>query len=136
LVIDPQGWLLTAAHVARRAEKLQVELPGMAALDATLIGYDATRDLAILRVNPPSPLPALQLAGDSPGVGDAVAVIGAPRGQPGAMTTGEVLATGISLPGVAGGNFVRVSARVQPGESAARPLKRRARVVGVCATAK
>jgi len=130
-VIDPQGWLLTAAHVARRAEKLQVELPGMAALDATLVGYDVTRDLAILRVNPPSPLPALQLAGDSPGVGDAVAVIGAPRGQPGAMTTGEVLATGISLPGVAGGNFVRVSARVQPGESGAPLLNSQAQVVGV-----
>ena len=130
-VIDPQGWLLTAAHVARRAEKLQVELPGMAALDATLIGYDATRDLAILRVNPPSSLPALQLAGDAPGVGDAVAVIGAPRGQPGVITTGEVQGTGISLPGMTGGTFVRVSARVQPGESGAPLLNSQAQVVGV-----
>src|SRR5439155_79831 len=59
------------------------------------------------------------------------AVIGAPQGQPGAMTTGEVLATGISLPGVAGGNFVRVSARVQPGESGAPLLNSQAQVVGV-----
>src|SRR5438309_5322993 len=47
------------------------------------------------------------------------------------MTPGEVLATGIRLPGVAGGNFVRVSARVQPGESGAPLLNSQAQVVGV-----
>ena len=130
-VIDPQGWLLTAAHVARRAEKLQVELPGMAALDATLVGYDATRDLAVLRVNTAAPLPALHLAAEAPAVGDAIAVIGAPRGQPGAVTTGEVLGTGMGLPGQTGDIFVRVSARVSPGESGAPLLNSQVQVVGM-----
>ncbi len=131
VVIDSQGWLLTAAHVARHADKLQVELPGVAALDGTRVGYDATRDLAILRVNPPAPLRALGLAEESPSLGDEVAVIGAPRGRRGVITTGEVVVTRVSEPGLAPEIFVCVSAPVQPGESGAPVLNSRAQVVGV-----
>src|SRR2546428_5284193 len=112
-VIDREGWLLTAAHVARGAENLQVELPGLAALDARVIGYDATRDLAILRVSPPSPLAALQLAGDTLNAGDPVLGIGAPRALPDQVTTGEVLATRVSIPGLAPDSLVRVRAAVR-----------------------
>lgn len=130
-VIDREGWLLTAAHVARSAEKLRVELPGMAALDARVIGYDATRDLAILRVNPPSPLPALEMASEALNVGDAVAVVGAPGGLPDRVTTGQVLATRVSVPGLARDIFVRISAAVRPGVSGGPLLNSRAQVVGV-----
>src|SRR5437899_2272883 len=130
-VIDREGWLLTAAHVARGAENLQVELPGLAPLDARVIGYDATRDLAILRVSPPSPLAALQLAGDTLNVGDPVLVIGAPRGLPDQITTGEVLATRVSIPGLAPDSFVRVSAAVRRGNSGSPLLNSQAQVVGV-----
>jgi len=130
-VIDREGWLLTAAHVARGAEQLQVELPGLAALDARVIGYDATRDLAILRVSPPSPLAALQLAGDTLNVGDPVVVIGAPRGLPDQITAGEVLATRVSIPGLSPESFVRVSAAVRRGNSGSPLLNSQAQVVGV-----
>jgi serine protease Do len=134
-VIDSQGWLLTAAHVARRAERLQVDLPGMPPLDARVVGYDATRDLAVLQVTAPSPLPALALAEGSPHVGDTVVVIGAPRGRPGVMTTGEVLATGTSLPGLARDIFLRFSAVVRPGESGGPLLNDRGQVAGVVVAA-
>ncbi len=134
-VIDPQGWLLTAAHVARRAERLQVDLPGMAPLDARVVGYDATRDLAVLRVEPASPLPALMLADQSPGVGQPVVVIGAPQGRPGVMTAGEVLATGVSLPGLARDIFVRFTAEVRSGESGGPLLNDRGQVAGVVVAA-
>jgi len=134
-VIDPQGWLLTAAHVARRARQVQVELPTLAPMDARIVGYDATRDLAVLRVEPASPLPALPLADQSPGAGQPVIVIGAPRGRSGVMTTGEVVATGASLPGLVQGIFVRFSAVVRSGESGGPLLNDRGQVVGVVVAA-
>ncbi len=130
-VIDSQGWLLTAAHVARRAQQLQVVLPGMAPMDASVVGYDATRDLAVLRVTPTSPLPALEFSDGSLSAGEAVAVIGAPRGRPSVITTGEVLDTRASVPGLARDILVRISAVVRPGTSGGPLLNSRAQVVGV-----
>src|SRR2546426_5047081 len=123
-VIDREGWLLTAAHVARGAETLQVELPGLAPLDARVIGYDATLDLAILRVSPPSPLAALQLAVDALNVGDPVLVIGAPRGLPDQITAGEVLAAPGRIPRLLPPRFVRVSAPVRRGRHRTPPLEK------------
>src|SRR5256712_7293510 len=134
-VIDRERALPNAAHVARGAEQLQVDLRGLAALDARVIGYDATRDLAILRVSPPSPLAALQLAGDTLNVGDPVVVIGAPRGLPDQITAGEVLATRISIPGLVPEIFVRVSAAVRRGNSGSPLLNSQAQVVGVVVAA-
>ncbi len=130
-VFDAQGWLLTAAHVARRAERLQVVLPGREPLDARVVGYDATRDLAVLRVTPPAPLPALEFSDGPLAAGEAVAVIGAPRGRPGVITTGEVLATRASVPGLARDTLVRISAAVRPSTSGGPVLNSRAQVVGV-----
>src|SRR2546426_1069112 len=122
-VIDREGWLLTAAHVARGAEQLQVELPGLAALDARVIGYDATRDLAILRVSPPSPLAALQLAGDTLNVGDPVVVIGAPRGLPDQITAGGGPGARGTLPRPAPRRLRRVRGAVRRGGTRRPPLK-------------
>ncbi len=107
----------------------------MAPLEARVVGYDATRDLAVLRVTAPSPLPALALAEGSSHVGDTVVVIGAPRRRPAVMTTGEVLATGASLPGLAPDIFVRFSAVVRPGESGGPLLNDRGQVAGVVVAA-
>src|SRR2546427_9856283 len=136
VVIDRAGGLLTAAHVARGAEQLQVELPGLAALDARVIGYDATRDLAILRVSPPSPLAALQLAGDTLNVGDPVVVIGAPRGLPDQITAGVRPAARGGHPMLSPPSFVRVSAPGRRGGPYRPPwcTRRRRRGGGVVAS--
>ena len=58
-------------------------------------------------------------------------VIGAPRGLPDQITTGEVLATRVSIPGLAPDSFVRVSAAVRRGNSGSPLLNGQAQVVGV-----
>lgn len=130
-VVDREGWLLTAAHVARRAQRLEVVLPGREPLPARLVGYDARRDVAVLRVTPPAPLPALEIAIDAPRVGDPVVVIGTPRGRPGVMSTGVVAAVPVSLPGMARDVLVRLTARVAPGNSGGPVLNAAGGVVGL-----
>lgn len=48
----PEALVLTAAHVVRGAERLLVEFPEERALPAELVGYDARRDVALLRISP------------------------------------------------------------------------------------
>jgi len=134
-VIDSQGWLLTAAHVVRPAQQVQVALPSMGPLEAQVVGYDATRDLAVLRVTAPSPLPTLPLADGAARVGETVFVVGAPRGRPGGVTTGEVVATSTSLPGLVRDIFIQFSAVVRPGESGGPVLNSRGQVVGLVVAA-
>jgi len=130
-VIAREGLLLTAAHVARRADDVTVEFPDGRVLRALLKGYDARRDLALLAVRPPAPLPTLEVAAGPVRVGDPVVVIGAPRGRPGVMTTGEITAPRISLPGLARDILLRVSAAVAPGNSGGPVLNRQGQVIGL-----
>lgn len=130
--IDPSGVLITAAHVARGAEQITAEFGESSPLDAALVGYDARRDLAMLRVQARTPLPALDVV-DSSSLrrGDPVVVIGTSRGRPRMMTTGAVLGTGVTLPGLQPGIFVLFDATVAPGNSGGPLLNERGQVVGV-----
>lgn len=135
-VIDPGGLLATAAHVARQAERISVEFAEGDPIEARVVGYDARRDLALLRITPRTPLPALEVA-DSSSVrqGDSVVVLGTPRGRPRVMTTGVVRGTGLTLPGQAPDIFILFDAVVQPGNSGGPLLNDRGQVIGVVVAA-
>jgi serine protease Do len=128
--VDAEGWVLTAGHVARTATELRVEFPEAGTFPAQLVGYDARRDLAVLRVNASRRFPVLRVARDV-ALGEPVAVIGAPRGRRGVMTTGEVVGVGVSLPGLIPEIMVRVTADVAPGNSGGPVLNGRSEVVGL-----
>ncbi len=129
--IDREGLLLTASHVARRADDLAVEFPGDRRLAARLVGYDAQRDLALLRVSAPMALPAIEVAQDGLRAGEPVVVIGTPRGRPGVMTVGEIVAPRASLPGLARETLIRINAPIAPGNSGGPVLNARGQVVGL-----
>lgn len=134
-VIDPQGWFLTASHVVRRVKQVQLTLPSGAPMDAQVVGYDATRDVAILHAEIAAPLPTLALADGVPAVGETVYVVGAPRGRLGAVTSGEIVTTKSSMPGLAPDIFIQLSATVRPGESGGPVLNSRGQVVGLVVAA-
>jgi serine protease Do len=131
-VIDARGVLVTASHVARAADRLLIDFGEGEPLDASILGYDARRDVAMLRVEPRTPLPSLDVI-DSATVktNDPVMVIGTPRGRPRVMTTGEVRGVEVSLPGLVPRAFISFSAEVQPGNSGGPLLNARGQVIGV-----
>lgn len=129
--IDREGLLLTAAHVARGAADVAIELPREQRVQARLIGYDARRDLALLRVMAPAALPTIEVAGDGLRTGEPVVVIGTPRGRPGVMTVGEIVAPQASLPGLARNTLIRINAPIAPGNSGGPVLNARGQVVGL-----
>jgi len=81
-VYDTQGDVVTDQHVVDGATAISVKFANGASYKATLVGSDASSDLAVIKVNAPaSLLHPLALADSSRvAVGDGVVAIGSPFG--------------------------------------------------------
>lgn len=88
--LTPDGCVLTNAHVAKKlGAKLTAQFPDGRSFDAFCTAIDAKLDLALLRLNANSPLPAAPLAAAAPVVGTRVICIGQPGNhRPGGEATG------------------------------------------------
>jgi serine protease Do len=138
VVLTPDGFLLTSAHVVSRPGS-----GGRAAfvdgreLRFEVVGADPFSDLAVLRADSRSLVPAE--LGDAEGlkVGQLVVAIGNPNGFAGSVTAGVVSALGRSLP--AGSrdnvriidNVIQTDAALNPGNSGGALANGRGQVVGV-----
>jgi hypothetical protein len=93
----------------------------------TVVGVDARRDLAVIKVGGFN-LPAVDL-GDSASirVGEPVAVVGSPQGLSGTVTTGVLSA----IRPLEGQTILQIDAAVNPGNSGGPMIKLDGSVVGV-----
>ncbi|HUK67090.1 MAG TPA: trypsin-like peptidase domain-containing protein [Anaeromyxobacteraceae bacterium] len=134
LVLAPDGYLLTNAHVARAQGPIQVRLSGSSTVKGERVGVDERTDLAVLRVEAPG-LRALPLADSRAlAVGQLVVAIGNPLGFERSVTMGVVSALYRTLPTPEGGLFdglIQTDAAVNPGNSGGPLLDADGAVVGV-----
>lgn len=80
-VISPDGYIVTNEHVAHNAATITVAFMDGATLEARLIGSDPATDMALLKVDPPSPLPYLSFTkADQPIPGEWAIALGNPFG--------------------------------------------------------
>ncbi len=93
-VYDSKGDIVTNEHVVDGAHSVSVTFPDGAVYTATVVGSDATTDLAVIKVDAPaSELHPLSLADSSKvEVGDGVVAIGSPFGLEGSVASGIVSA--------------------------------------------
>ncbi|MDP4088248.1 MAG: trypsin-like peptidase domain-containing protein [Bacillota bacterium] len=94
VIFDSKGYIVTNYHVIDGVERIMVKIPGVTdTYKADLVGSDKTSDLAVLKINSNSPLPAAKL-GDSKKVrvGDTAIAIGNPLGDEfaGTVTAGII----------------------------------------------
>jgi S1-C subfamily serine protease len=96
LGVEGSGWFIssrdvaTAAHVVAGERDTHVQLPHSNALfRADVVAFDATNDLAILRVRNAGPQVPLRTRGEATS-GRAVAIVGYPEGGPLTATPGRV----------------------------------------------
>jgi serine protease Do len=138
LVLTPDGFLLTSAHVVagpgRRGRATFVDGRELA---FTVIGSDRLSDLAVLRADATDLVPAELGDAETLRVGQLVVAIGNPNGFAGSVTAGVVSALGRSLPARAGrtvriiDNVIQTDAALNPGNSGGALVDGRGRVVGV-----
>lgn len=135
-VIHPEGYIATNHHVIDRARAVKVEFADGRTMPAELIASDAEADLAILKVNPDKPLPALEL-GDSSDlmIGEPVIAVGDPLGYGHTVSTGIVSAIRRELRDsndrVILTDLIQTDAAINPGNSGGPLLNAYGQVVGI-----
>jgi S1-C subfamily serine protease len=135
VVITPDGYLLTSAHVVVRATgAVRASLTDGRELEADVVGADPLSDLAVLRARDAVLAPAELGDAGRLRVGQLVVAIGNPHGFGGSVTAGVVSALGRSLPTRAGRvveNVIQTDAALNPGNSGGALADGLGRVVGI-----
>ena len=142
VLLTPDGYILTNAHVVSRASRIGVGLLDKREFEAEVVGLDPTTDLAVLRllevgVDDADPLPVLALGdSDDVQVGQWVLAVGSPFRLRNTVTQGIVSATGrsgleIVRDEFAIEDFIQTDAAINPGSSGGALVDYRGQAVGI-----
>jgi S1-C subfamily serine protease len=137
VVITPDGFVLTSAHVVARTRRGVASFVDGRELSVEVVGADPLSDLAVLRAET-GDLTAAELGdAETLQVGQLVVAIGNPNGFAGSVTAGVVSALGRSLPTRSGSatriveNVIQTDAALNPGNSGGALADGDGRVVGI-----
>jgi serine protease Do len=142
VVVDPDGYIVTNAHVVAGAQNLRVEIPitpvGQSILatrsrvvKAQVVGVDTETDLAVIKVDEQK-LPTLPF-GDSDDLhaGQLVLAFGSPLGLNNSVSLGVVSGVARQLAPESPMIYVQTDASINPGSSGGPLLDLRGRVMGI-----
>jgi S1-C subfamily serine protease len=131
-IYDSSGLIFTAAHVVDDSKEVTVRLSDGTALEADVLGADAQRDVAVLKVDK-TDLPVAKLAGGVElSVGQLAIAIGSPFGLEETVTVGVVSGTGRTLETEGGAvDAIQTDAEINPGNSGGPLVDREGRVIGI-----
>lgn len=146
VVVSPDGYIITNAHVVESAELLRVMLPapvegsltkqsilktGGELLEARIIGLDLETDLALLKIDRTG-LPFLEL-GDSDKLkqGEIVLAFGSPLGLENSVTMGIVSSVARQLQPESPMVYIQTDAPINPGNSGGPLVDTHGNVVGI-----
>ena len=135
-VYDADGHVVTNEHVVDGATSISVRFWNGSTYHATVVGTDASTDVAVVKVDAPSSVLRPLSLGDSSevAVGDGVVAIGSPFGLEETVTSGIVSALHrqISSPNnFAIANAIQTDAAINHGNSGGPLLNSQGEVVGV-----
>jgi S1-C subfamily serine protease len=139
IITRSDGEVVTNAHVVADATSIRVQIPGRSGtVAATVVGSDASVDLAVLHLQGVSDLPAATFAATSTvHVGDPVLAVGNAEGYGGAptVTEGIISAMNRDLPADQGSatlhGLLQTDAAINPGNSGGALVDSAGRVVGI-----
>jgi len=142
VIVDPEGYIVTNAHVVAGAQRLQVEVPmpvtGTSILatrsrtiPATIVGIDTETDLAVLRVSGPGLTAAAFGDSDNLQPGQLVLALGSPFGLHNSVSLGVVSASARQLEPESPMIYVQTDAAINPGSSGGPLVDLSGRLVGI-----
>ncbi len=143
-VLDGDGYIATNAHVVttgepprtEQAKEVYVQFSDGNRVPAKIIGDDPNADVALIKIDPAGlGLTPLRLGRSSDlDVGEPVAAIGSPFGEPQSLSVGVVSAldrTIESLTAFQIGNAIQTDAAINPGNSGGPLLNAKGQVLGI-----
>lgn len=131
-IIDPDGLIVTNYHVIDGADQVFVTFnDDSQEIEAEVVGFDQRTDLALLKIDYPEKLSALEFGDpDMSKVGDWIVAIGNPFGLGGTVTTGIISAKARSMQ-VGYNDLIQTDASINLGNSGGPMLNMDAKVIGV-----
>jgi serine protease Do len=144
VIVDPNGYIMTNAHVVEGAQRIRIALPlpmGDSAgqvpigkrriIEARLLGLHKETDLALLKIDE-TDLPTLPLlSGQRPHVGQLVFAIGSPEGLQNSVTMGVVSALARQPDPTKALTYIQTDAPINPGNSGGPLVDMNGSVVGI-----
>ncbi|MBK5248228.1 MAG: trypsin-like peptidase domain-containing protein [Actinomycetales bacterium] len=139
VILDSAGRILTNNHVVADAQKIVVTLGDGRMYEATVVGTDATTDLAVIQLSdPPKDLTAATLGTSADlEVGQDVMAVGNPLGLDNTVTTGIISALDRPVTASDGGtdtvvtNAIQIDAAINPGNSGGPLFNAEGQVIGL-----
>ena len=128
--ISADGFAVTNNHVVEKAESVEVTTDDGKIHSAKVIGTDPRTDLALIKVEGGS-FPYVNLAANTPRIGDWVIAVGNPFGLGGTVTAGIVSARGRDIGAGAYDDFIQIDAPVNKGNSGGPTFDTEGNVIGV-----
>jgi serine protease Do len=141
VIVDPDGYIVTNAHVVRDAKHLRVELPEPAGhsilpgrsriVPGQIVGIDLETDMAVIKVDQRR-LSSLPFAdSDDLRAGQVVLAFGSPLGLHNSVSFGVVSAVARQLEPESPMIYVQTDASINPGSSGGPLVDVRGRLVGI-----
>ncbi len=133
---DKDGHIITNFHVIQNASKILVTLSDRSVYEAKVVGHEANKDLAVLKIDVAAdkltPIPVGQSS--QLRVGQSVYAIGNPFGLDQTLTTGVISALGREITSLTGRpirDVIQTDAAINPGNSGGPLLDSSGRLIGV-----
>ena len=135
-IYDDVGHVVTNYHVIRNAQAAKVTLSDNSTWEARLVGYEANKDLAVLKIDVPQERLRKIDIGESANlqVGQKVFAIGSPFGLDQTLTTGVISGLGREITSIGGRpieGVIQTDAAINPGNSGGPLLDSAGRLIGV-----
>jgi hypothetical protein len=127
VLVSPDGFVVTAAHVVENAGSVEVTLDQGSTLPAEVLRVDPTRDVALLHI-PGMNHPCLS-GGSAPAVGTEVYAIGSPVHPDLGSSVTRGVVSGVRT--VKGEQLIQTDASINPGNSGGPLVDLQGRVVGI-----
>ena len=133
-ILSADGYLLTNYHVIESASSIKATLYNGKSYDATLIGYDESNDIAVLKIDAEGLTPVTLGDSDNLNVGDEVIAIGNPLGElTFSLTSGSVSALNreVTLSSNVTMNLIQTDCAINSGNSGGALFNLYGEVVGI-----
>ena len=130
VVIDAGGYIVTNYHVVSGADQIAVFFYDKTGYYAQIVGYNAVSDIAVLKVELPSPPDSLKFGNsESVSIGERVIAVGNPGGLDFTVTEGIISATNrVGQNGVA---YLQTDVPINPGNSGGPLVGTSGRIIGI-----
>jgi serine protease Do len=134
-IIDERGYILTNYHVVSDVRRIEVTLDDGRGYTADLVAYDATADLAIIKIPAPKPLSVIRIGTSADLMeGESVIALGNAYGYEQTVTRGIISALGRNVQvsdAQSYDDLIQTDASINPGNSGGPLLNIDGEMIGV-----